>query len=99
MGDLRKEILRKTSGMPPPKFEFQVPKKEGKEMPNFEGLGWEQFYDSQTRTEDGFVVYRAGPSVENVGEAKLRPYVFLLHGAGYSAASWSLVTVRPFCFL
>ena len=94
MGDLRKEILRKTAGLPPPQFEFKIPKKEGKDAPTFEPLGWELFFDSQTRTEDGFLVYRAGPSAESSKITQLRPYVFLLHGAGYTSLSWSLVAVR-----
>lgn len=100
MGDLRKEILRKTAGMPPPQIEFKIPKKEGKEAPTFEPLGWDLFFDSQMRTEDGFLVYRAGPSASSSSSsAQLRPYVFLLHGAGYTSLSWSLVAVRAFLLL
>lgn len=97
MGDLRKEILRKTAGMPPPQFQFKAPQKAGQEAPVYEPLEWDQFFDEQRRTDDGFLVYLGRPPVDKEAEnASLKPYVFLLHGAGYTALSWSLVTVRRF---
>lgn len=80
--------------MPPPQFQFKVPQKSGQEMPTYEPISWDAFWDSQTLTDDGFLVYRAGPSGPTE-DGSLRPYVFLLHGAGYSSLSWSLVAVRP----
>jgi hypothetical protein len=96
MGDLRKEILCKIAKLPLPQFEFKLPQKDAKEMPNFETLPWDAFWDSQHRTEDGFLVYRAGPAAESSSVSQLRPYIFLLHGAGYTSLSWSLVAVCPY---
>lgn len=62
-------------------------------MPVYEPVSWDLFWDSQQRTADGFLYYRANPS-ELAVDGVLRPYVFLLHGAGYSSLSWSLVAVR-----
>jgi hypothetical protein len=95
MSDLREQILRKTAKLPPKTFEFKASSTKGKDGSEIEPIDWQGFWDSQHVTEDGFVVYRAGPSLDNSETKELKPYVFLLHGAGYTSLSWSLVAVRP----
>lgn len=51
---------------------------------NFEKVKWNNYFDEKFIDEDGFCIYRKG---------KKGPYVFLLHGAGHSSLSWSLVVV------
>lgn len=88
MSDLRRNILIKKAS----KLSKQFPSFDDSKQSlsnndfnlDFEKVKWNNYFDEKFIDDDGFCVYRKG----NKG-----PYLFLLHGAGHTSLSWSLVVV------
>lgn len=87
--DLRKDLLKKLSSLPSTK-----PNNENLFINDYSPLSWEYFYDSKSIDKNGFCIYRTKPNTKIEGNDI--PYVFFLHGAGYTSLSWAPVAVHIF---
>lgn len=78
--DNEEEVGSTVTPLPSDTFKAPAPRSKKTVAP----LSWSDFFDAK-HDVDGLAVYTAGSS---------GPIVLLLHGAGHTAMSWALVSVR-----